>query len=611
MKTLIIGLDAFDPSFFENLYEQGKLPNLGSFLGKGGYARFQVSNPPQSEVSWTSIATGLNPGEHGMFDFVHRDPATYALNVSLLPTGRGLGGIQFLRPYNARTIFDVAAERGFPSTSLWWPATFPARPESPVQTLPGLGTPDIQGRLGVGSFYSSNPDLPDKLGKTPAIHLKASSKELYSAELYGPMINTKQGPSNASIPVEVQVKDETSAELRIGKQIIRLQLGNWSPIVEIQFKMSLLASVHAITRLILTQVTPHVQFYALPLQIHPLHPLWRYGTPASFVRNAWQTSGPFLTLGWPQDTTGLEDGCINDDQFLSLCDDIFNARSHLLGHLLKNFKEGLLASVFDSLDRIQHMFWQSRPDVLEKWYIRLDRMVGQAISALAGRTGEKSRLLVVSDHGFNKFDHKIQLNRWLATKGYLTTTQDMPEGDLKQVDWSRTQAYAIGLNSLYFNSVGREGQGCVKLDQQDLLSEKLRQDLTSWLGPDHRPVVQKAYTKAEIFTGAFAAAGPDILVGYTPGYRASPETGLGAWKQEPVELNNDHWHSDHCFDGASVPGVLFYTGDLKNFPSPSYRDFPALAIDAAPDARGATPPPAISAEDQANVEERLKSLGYL
>jgi predicted AlkP superfamily phosphohydrolase/phosphomutase len=184
MKTLIIGLDAFDPNFCEKLLEQAKLPNLGNLLEKGGYSRFQVTNPPQSEVSWTSIATGLNPGEHGMFDFVHRDPATYALNVSLLPTGRNLGGLQFLRPYNARTIFDVAAERGFPSTSLWWPATFPARPESPVQTLPGLGTPDIQGRLGVGAFYTSNPDLPEKLGKTPVVHLKTSTKDAYSAQLF-------------------------------------------------------------------------------------------------------------------------------------------------------------------------------------------------------------------------------------------------------------------------------------------------------------------------------------------------------------------------------------------------------------------------------------------
>jgi len=611
MKTLIIGLDAFDPYFFENLHKQGKLPNLGNLLKKGGYSRFQVSNPPQSEVSWTSIATGLNPGEHGMFDFVHRNPATYALNVSLLPTGRGLGGIQFLRPYNVRTIFDVAAERGYPSTSLWWPATFPARPESPVQTLPGLGTPDIQGRLGVGCLYSSNPDLPEKQGKTPVVRLKGNSKDSYSASLNGPLVNTGQGLTSAQLPVELLVKDAASVEVKIGKQIIKLQLGRWSPILEFQFKVSMLVSVHAISRVILTQVYPHIQFYFLPLQIHPLHPLWRYGTPASFVRNAWQTSGPFLTLGWPQDTTGLEDGCISDDQFLSLCDSIFSARAHLLHHLLKNFKEGLLASVFDSLDRIQHMFWQCRPDVLEAWYSRFDHLVGQAVSQLAERPGEKYRLLVVSDHGFNQFNYKVHLNRWLTQNGYLVTKQDSPDGDIKHVNWSRTQAYAIGLNSLYFNLAGREGQGCVTPDQQSSLSEKIRQDLATWHGPDQRQVVQKAYSNKEIFTGLFAASGPDILVGYTPGYRASAETGLGAWKQELIEENTDHWHSDHCFDGASVPGVLFYNESLNNFTSPSYSDFPALAIDAKPDARGAAPPPPVSAEDQANVEERLKSLGYL
>ena len=94
-------------------------------------------------------------------------PTPINLYVSLLPTGRSLGGVQFTRPHTARTIFDIAADQGYPATSLWWPATFPARPESPVQTLPGLGTPDIQGRLGVGAFYSSNPDLPEKMGKTP------------------------------------------------------------------------------------------------------------------------------------------------------------------------------------------------------------------------------------------------------------------------------------------------------------------------------------------------------------------------------------------------------------------------------------------------------------
>ncbi len=324
MRTVIIGLDAYDPILFEKFYEQGKLPNLGSLLEGKGYSQFQVANPPQSEVSWTSIATGLNPGEHGMFDFVHRDPATYNLLVSLLPTGRNIGGLQFVRPYNARTIFDVAAERGFPSTSLWWPATFPARPESPVRTLPGLGAPDIQGRLGVGSLFSTNQDLPDKLGKTPVFQLTKNSSGHYVGELEGPRINSKNGPSNAVLPLELIIKDDRQVEIQLGNQIHLLTIGKWSPILEIRFKVSWLASVYAITRIIVTQIHPTIQFYVLPLQIHPIHAIWRYGTPTSFVKEAWQASGPFLTLGWPQDTTALEDGCISDDQFLDLCDSIFD-----------------------------------------------------------------------------------------------------------------------------------------------------------------------------------------------------------------------------------------------------------------------------------------------
>jgi predicted AlkP superfamily phosphohydrolase/phosphomutase len=181
MRTLIIGLDAFDPIIFEALADQGKLPNLRPYIERKGYTRFQVSNPPQSEVSWTSIATGLEPSQHGMFDFVHRDPQTYNLHVSLLPTGKTLGGVSFIRPFNARTIFDAAAERGYPSTSLWWPATFPARPDSPVRTLPGLGTPDIQGRLGVGTLYSSDNNLPDKQGKTPVRPIQITGQDRYHA----------------------------------------------------------------------------------------------------------------------------------------------------------------------------------------------------------------------------------------------------------------------------------------------------------------------------------------------------------------------------------------------------------------------------------------------
>ncbi|MFM8320042.1 MAG: alkaline phosphatase family protein [Chloroflexota bacterium] len=610
MRTLIVGLDAFDPALFETLYNQGRLPNLGRLADKKGYSRFQVANPPQSEVSWSSIATGLDPGAHGMYDFVHRDPQSYALFPSLLPTGKVLGGTGFVRPHNAKTIFDQAAEQGFPSTSLWWPATFPARPESPVRTLPGLGAPDIQGRMGVGSLHSTDPDLPDKQGKTPVFRLKRSGMGRFTSVLEGPAHSTRQGPKNAELPVELLVKDERSLELHIDRQVIPLTLGQWSPLIEIKFKLGLLVSVHAITRIVVTQLQPQVQFYALPLQIHPLHAIWRYGTPAGFVRDAWKAAGPFLTLGWPQDTTALEDGCIDDEQFLALCESIEAVRLKLLLHLLKNFDEGLLAAVFDTLDRVQHMFRKQRPDVIEQWYVRMDDYVGQALKA-AQRPGRPLRTLVVSDHGFNAFDYKVHLNRWLVENGYLAAHSPEPEGDLKQADWLKSRAYAIGLNSLYLNLQGREGQGSLAPADALPLRERLRDELLQWKAPDGRSVVSQVYFKEDVFHGSLTRHSPDLLVGYMPGFRGSAETGLGGWKAAALEPNHDHWASDHCFDAQRVPGSLFYSGSLYGYPQPSFRDIPALAIDSAPDESGGTSTPTLSNDDQARVEERLKSLGYL
>jgi predicted AlkP superfamily phosphohydrolase/phosphomutase len=611
MKTLILGLDAFDPSFFELMHNQGELPNLGKFVKAKGYSRFRITNPPQSEVSWTSIATGLNPGEHGIFDFVHRDPNTYNLYVSLLPTERSLGGIQFTRPHTARTIFDVASDRGYPATSLWWPATFPARPESPVQTLPGLGTPDIRGRLGVGAFYSSNPDLPDKMGKTPVYILKAQGSDRFTSYLEGPLVKNRSHNKNVSIDLEISQRNEATIEIRFGDQVLRLQKGAWSPIVALRFKTNWIMGVYAITRLIVTQTSPHIQFYVLPLQLHPLHALWRYGTPASFVNDSWKTCGPYLTLGWPQDTTALEDGCISDEQFLDLCNTIHTTRAKLLMYHLESFREGLLASVFDTLDRLQHMYWKTRPDVIQDWYRKLDNLVGQVLTQLKSQNGEPTRLLVVSDHGFKDFDYKINLNRWLIEQGYLFPIQERPTGDLKSVDWSRTKAYAIGLNSIYLNLAGREGKGIVSKDESLVLCDRLRNDLLSWKNSNHQSVVRQAWRRDETFNGELSDFGPDLVVGFSSGYRASADTGLGSWKPDPIEINHDHWGADHCFDSNLVPGVLFSESGLSNISDPSYRDFPALSIDATPDARGVTPPKTLSNEDQEKVEERLRSLGYL
>ena len=606
MKTVLVGLDAFSPVVFERLTEQGRLPHLGLLASAGGYAPLAVANPPQSEVSWTSIATGLDAAGHGIFDFVHRTPATYSLTVSLLPAQSGLMGLQFVSPFTAPTIFDEAVRDGYPATALWWPALFPARPQSPVRTIPGLGTPDIHGRLGVGILFSNDPQRLPRVGKTRVVLLNPAGKGLYRAQLPGP----QQRKGETSLDLQLQLKDEQSAICQVGSQKLDLRLGEWSPVIELSFKTGWFFSAKVVTRLILTHIQGEVRLYCLPLQIHPLASPWHYATPRPFVQRLWRQFGPFLTLGWPQDTVGLEDGCINDEQFLALCGDIFATREAIFLQLLDEYQEGVLGSVFDSLDRIQHMFWQSRPEVIEAWYERLDGLVGKVQQRLAKMGQKRPRLMVVSDHGFGPFTHKAHLNRWLQDEGFLAAASPTSTDNFASVNWANSRAYALGLNSLYLNLAGREGQGCVAPGEVAPLVAELRQKLGQWRGRDNQPVVQNVWTREEAYAGSLAAYGPDLLIGYAPGYRASAETGLGGWGASALETNQDHWHGDHCFAPESVPGVLF-TPDLENeFPRPSYRDIPTLALGKSITS-GHVPPPPLSDEEQEVVTERLKELGYL
>jgi predicted AlkP superfamily phosphohydrolase/phosphomutase len=308
----------------------------------------------------------------------------------------------------------------------------------------------------------------------------------------------------------------------------------------------------------------------------------------------------------PQDTTALEDGCISDQHFLALCESITEVRKRILLSRLEHFEEGLLASVFDSLDRIQHTFWHSNPEIVDGWYVMLDGLVGELSESVDDRT----RIVVVSDHGIAEFNHKVHLNRWLIARGYLVPKTEEAQS-LKEVDWSRSRAYAVGLNSLYVNLEGREKQGVVRLGHYQTLLRELQSGLSSWEGPGGQPVVRAARLREETFEGPLVEYGPDLVVGYAAGFRASSETGLGKWGANALVENEDHWRADHCMDHEVVPGVLFSNESLADYPHPSYYDIPVLTIGRSIEQDEAPPPQVSEAEDEEAVEERLKSLGYL
>ncbi|MCZ2845820.1 MAG: alkaline phosphatase family protein [Candidatus Bathyarchaeota archaeon] len=78
MKHLIIiGLDGVPYSLLRNLSEKDIMPNTKSIIKNGIFRQMESSIPEVSSVAWSSLITGKNPGEHGIFGFTDLSPHTY------------------------------------------------------------------------------------------------------------------------------------------------------------------------------------------------------------------------------------------------------------------------------------------------------------------------------------------------------------------------------------------------------------------------------------------------------------------------------------------------------------------------------------------------------
>ncbi len=190
-------------------------------------------------------------------------------------------------------------------------------------------------------------------------------------------------------------------------------------------------------------------------------------------------------------------------------------------------KEGFFFCLFDTPDRLQHMFWRFRePEhpansgepvsayarVIEEHYRRCDEIVGKAYEHVDNDT----LFIVLSDHGFNSFRRGVHLNAWLHVSGFLGLKRGVEPGDaagdfLKGVDWDSTQAYALGLGSIYLNVKGREAAGTVAPNDAPALARTIAERLAGFVDPGTgRVTIRGAVTRDEVNSGPYAAESPDF-----------------------------------------------------------------------------------------------------
>jgi predicted AlkP superfamily phosphohydrolase/phosphomutase len=280
--------------------------------------------------------------------------------------------------------------------------------------------------------------------------------------------------------------------------------------------------------------------------------------------------GMFHTIGMPEETWSLNNGHLPDDAFLEVIKTTFAESEAMLFDAFENNQSDLIVSVFVQTDRVSHMFYRGLDpkhslyeetdatgrDAIAWSYREADRIIGRVM----GEMKEDDRLIVISDHGFAPYRWSVHLNRWLLDNGYMSLKEGRQKSGIgfTDVDWSKTRAYAVGLNSLYLNIKGREAEGIVAENEiADLKREISRGLLTFSDEQQQQSVIKIVYDGEKIYPGNANLDAPDLVVGYQRGYRASWQTTLGAVPEKLIEANNNKWSGDHCIAADEVPGVIF------------------------------------------------------
>jgi predicted AlkP superfamily phosphohydrolase/phosphomutase len=359
--------------------------------------------------------------------------------------------------------------------------------------------------------------------------------------------------------------------MEVDSQKFTLRVGEYSEWIPVKFKAALGMGAHGICRFYLKQLAPEVEVYVTPVNIDPGRPDLPISHPVTYSIYLAKLFGPYATLGLAEDTWALNEEVLDDDAFLAQAYGNHEDRERMLFDALEKTQRGLCACVFDTTDRVQHMFWRyldddhpaarnvprgQRPNIIQELYQRMDGLIGRVMQQIDGDT----LLMVVSDHGFKSFARCVNLNAWLHQNGYLTLKDGKAEsGDwFEDVDWSRTRAYTMGLNGLYLNVKGRERQGIVDPGAAEALKDELRTKLNGLADPATGKIgITGVFDCDAVYAGPYVDNAPDLIVGYGAGFRASWDSVMGKVTEKIFEDNLKAWSGDHCIDPRLVPGVLF------------------------------------------------------
>lgn len=599
-----------DINLASTFMRMGLLPNFSKLAQSGSLTTASTSFPPQSPVAWSSFSVGASPALHGIYDFIHRDPATMipylstskvsaptkVMQVGGLDIPLASGKVVNLR--EGKPFWDYLADYDIPATIYKMPGNFPCKNKR-VDMISGMGTPDLRGGYGSFTLFSTSPPAnQDKI--TGGMVVPFNFDDGYAeVSLAGPENTLRHEHPETSVPIKIwrDAKNQV-VRLVIQDNEFILNQGEWTGWLHISFTMlNHISTAKGICKIYIKSVHPEFSMYVSPINIDPSDPVLPIVSSDKYGKELAANLGSFYTQGMPEDTKALSYGILDNGEYLELAYQIINERrtamNYEIGKLAKQ-DEGLLFFYFSSLDQDSHMFWRTIDPksplyteelgrefgrTLRDLYMEMDKCLGDVMQTF-DINDPSFRLFVMSDHGFGPFRRQVNLNSWLYANGFISLygSSNIEEGEyFSDVNWDKTAAYALGINAIYLNLTDREKFGSLSRGQANNVISKIRQGLLKLRDPANgRKVVTDVFVVPEKEKREMSQA-PDLIVGWNRGYRTSWSSILGGFESETIKDNDDRWSGDHCIDPSLVRSILFSNQKMTR-QNPSMLDITATIL---------------------------------
>jgi len=418
MRMLVVGLDGATFDLIRPWAAAGHLPTLARLMEEGVHGELRSTLPPVTSPAWPSFMTGMNPGKHGVFDFIRSRPGGFDMvNASYIA---------------AKTLWQILSEAGRRVGVIAVPVTYPPSPVNGFM-ISGILSPrhvEIAYPPGLLKRYE------DELGPyrvSPDVQYTEGNEEAFVVDLL------------------------TLMEQR-ARYALRLMRDYEWDFFMVHF-VALDAAQHALWKF----VDPtHPRYDPQAAQRYGGLLLRLYQKADAIVARLWEQIGP-------------------DDMLLVMSDHGFGPLHGTVN--LNNFL-------------MQRGFLHLKRDVMTRLRYTLFRhgITPSAAYALLVKLGLQNVVVRVSKRARNAV-----VGRFLS---------------FSAVDWSRTQAYAMGhVGQVFINLRGRQPHGSVPPGEYEAVRQRVADALRQLRHPQSgRPLVDEIIFREQVYEGPYAEQGADLLL---------------------------------------------------------------------------------------------------